>query len=66
MRGPPWKSLGMCRRVTNKGESGFGKVSDRAKAERTLTTEGTSVGCPLNGLFNVGLSFSIPSALIKR
>jgi len=23
----------MCRRVTNKGDSGFGKASDRAKAE---------------------------------
>ena len=33
MRGTPWKSLGMCRRVTNKGESGFGKASDRVKAE---------------------------------
>ena len=33
MRGPPWKSLGMCRRVTNKGKSGFGKASDRVEAE---------------------------------
>ena len=33
VRVPPWKSLGMCRRVTNKGESGFGKASDRVKAE---------------------------------
>ena len=24
VRVPPWKSLGMCRRVTNNGESGFG------------------------------------------
>ena len=30
---PPWKSLGLCLRVTNKGESGFGKASDRAKAK---------------------------------
>ena len=33
MRVPPWKSLGMCPRVTNKEKSGFGKASDRAKAE---------------------------------
>ena len=33
MRVPPWKSLGLCLRVTNKGESGFGKASDRAKAK---------------------------------
>ena len=33
MRGPPWKSLGMCRRVTDKGESGFGKASDRGKSK---------------------------------
>ena len=32
-RGAPWKSLGILRRVTNKGESGFGKASDRVKAE---------------------------------
>ena len=33
MRGPPWKSLGLLWRVTNKGESGLGKASDRVKAE---------------------------------
>ena len=33
MRVPPWRSLGLCRRVTNKGESGFGKASDRVKAK---------------------------------
>ena len=33
MRVFPWKSLGLCLRVTNKGESGFGKASDRAKAK---------------------------------
>ena len=33
MRGPPWKSLGMCRRVTNKGKSGFSKANDRVKAK---------------------------------
>ena len=29
VRGPPRKCLGMCRRVTNKGESGFGIANDR-------------------------------------
>ena len=29
----PRKSLGLCLRVTNKGESGFGKASDRVKAK---------------------------------
>ena len=29
VRGPPRKGLGMCRRVTNKGESGFGIANDR-------------------------------------
>ena len=33
MRGPPWKSLGLLRRVTNKGESGFGKANDRVEAK---------------------------------
>ena len=33
VRGTPWKSLGLLRRVTNKGESGFGKASDRVKAK---------------------------------
>ena len=33
VRAPPWKSLGMCRRMTNKGKSGFGKASDRVEAE---------------------------------
>ena len=33
MRVPPWKSLGMCLRGTNKGKSGFGKASDKAKAK---------------------------------
>jgi hypothetical protein len=27
--GPPWKGLGMCRRLTNKGESGFGIANSR-------------------------------------
>ena len=29
VRAPPRKGLGMCRRVTNKGESGFGIANDR-------------------------------------
>ncbi len=33
MRGAPWKSLGICRRVTNKGKSGFGKANDRVEAK---------------------------------
>ena len=33
VRGAPWKSLGILLRATHKGESGFGKASDRAKAE---------------------------------
>ena len=33
MRGAPRKSLGLLLRVTNKGESGFGKTSDRVKAK---------------------------------
>ena len=30
---PPRKSLGICRRVTNKGKSGFGKANDRVEAK---------------------------------
>ena len=33
MRVPPWKSLGLCLRVTNKGKNRFGKVSNKAKAK---------------------------------
>ena len=33
VRGLPWKSLGLIRRATNRGESGFGKASDRAEAK---------------------------------
>jgi len=32
VRGPPRKCLGMCRRMTNKGESGFGIASGRGTA----------------------------------
>jgi len=40
VRVPPWESLGLCLRVTNKGQSGFGKASDRAKA-KDLRPQGT-------------------------
>ena len=46
------KSLGICRRSTNKGKSGFGKVSDRAKTKRLRPQGilgGSVVGYPLNG-----------------
>ena len=33
VRVPPWKSLGMCLRVANKGESGIGKANDRVEAK---------------------------------
>ena len=36
VRIPPWKSLGLCLRVTNKGESGFGKANDRVEAKDHL------------------------------
>ena len=77
MRGPPWKSLGMCRRVTKKGESGFGKASDRAKAEDrrssgilgevwwgALSTGGRKLDRCSKVI--IGFPISIPSALIKR
>ena len=76
MRGPPWKSLGMCRRVTNKGESGFGKASDRAKAEDhrpsgilgevwwgALSIEGRKLD---RSMVIIGFPVSIPGALVKR
>ena len=45
MRVPPWKSLGMCLRVTNKGESGFGKASDTELRPRITAPRGFSVKC---------------------
>ena len=36
MRKPPWWGLGTIQRVTNKGESGFGKASDRVTAKGPL------------------------------
>ena len=75
VRGPPRKGLGMCRRVTNKGESGFGKASDRVKAKHHRPSGILGVvGCPLSrrekarplfeGHYRVPVS--IPGALIKR
>ena len=77
MRVPPRKSLGMCRRVSNKGESGFGKASDRVKAEdhRPSVTLGKVWWWALSierrkldrcSKVNIGFPVSIPSALIKR
>ena len=43
VRGPPWKSLGMCRRVTNKGKSGFGKANDRVEAKEEEEEEERSL-----------------------
>jgi len=40
VRAPPRKCLGMCRRVTNKGEGVFGKASDRVTAEGPLNMLG--------------------------
>ena len=77
MRGPPWKSLGLCLRVTNKGESGFGKASDRVKAEDhrpsgilgkvwwgALSKEGRKLDRCSKVI--IGFPVSIPGALIKR
>ncbi len=78
---PAWKCLGLCLRVTNKGESGFGKANDRAKAKehRPYGILGESVvGCPLSvhsvegkkldrcSKVIVGFPVSIPRALVKR
>ena len=77
MRVPPWKSLGLCLRVTNKGKSGFGKASDRAKAKDhrpsgilgevwwgALSVEGRKLDRCSKVI--IGFPVSIPSALIKR
>ena len=51
-RRPPWKSLGMCRCVTNKGESGLGKASpwqSKGQGRQSVrNSSGSVVGCPLN------------------
>ena len=76
MRAAPWKCLGMCRRVTNKEESGFGKASDRAKAKDhrpqgilvvvwwgALSKEKKKLG---RRKVIIRFPVSLPSALIKR
>ena len=77
VRGAPWKSLGILRRVTNKGESGFGKASDRVEAKKhrplgipvgewwgSLSIEGRKLDRCSSVI--IGFPVSIPSALIKR
>ena len=69
---PPWKTLGMCRRVTNEGKSGFGKASDRAKA-KDLRPQGIFGGSVVRSHARLkvaistegflGFPVSIPSAL---
>ena len=67
----------MCWRVTNKGESGFGKASDRAKAKEhrrsgipvgewwgALSAEGRKLDRCSKVI--IGFPVSIPSALVKR
>ena len=76
MRVPPLKCLGLCQRVTSKGESGFGKASDRAKAKDhrpqgipvvvwwgALSVDGEKLG---RRKAIIGFPVSVPSALIKR
>ena len=77
MRVPPWKSLGLCLRVTNKGKSGFGKANDRVEAKEhrpsgipvgvwwgALSTEGRKLDRCSKVI--IGFPVSIPSALVKR
>ena len=77
VRVPPWKSLGLCLRVTNKGKSGFGKANDRVEAKEhrpsgipvgvwwgALSTEGRKLDRCSKVI--IGFPVSIPSALIKR
>ena len=77
MRVPPWKSLGICLRVTNKGKSGFGKANDRVEAKEhrpsgipvgvwwgALSTEGRKLDRCSKVI--IGFPVSIPSALVKR
>jgi len=52
VREPPWKGLWPIWRVTNKGEIGFGKASDRVRRRTTAQKGilgGSVVGCPLKG-----------------
>ena len=77
VRGPPWKSLGLCLRVTKKGKNGFGKASDRAKAKDhrpqgilVVVRRGalSAEGKKLDRCSEVIVRFpvSLPSALIKK
>ena len=77
VRVPPWKGLGLCLRVTNKGESRFGKANDRVEAKEhlpsgipvqvwwgALSVEGRKLD--LCSKVIIGFPVSIPSALVKR
>ena len=77
MRGAPRKSLGICRRVTNKGESGLGTANDRVEAKEhrpsgipvgvwwgALSIEGRKLDRCSKVI--IGFPVSIPSALVKR
>ena len=77
VRGAPRKSLGILRRVTNEGESGFGTASDRVKANDhrpsgtrgevwwgALSKEGRKLDC--FSKVNIGFPVSSQGALIKR
>ena len=53
----PLEEFGLFFACDNKGESGFGKVSDRAKAKDLRpqgNPGGSVVGCPLNGRLLLG------------
>jgi len=63
--------LGMCRRVTNKGEGGFGKGSDRAKTKdhRPQGIPVVVVGRPLSGRGKAWLMeghYRVPTLSHKR
>ncbi len=77
MRGALRKTLGICRRVTNKGKSGFGKANDRVKDEEhrpsgipvgvwwgALSVQGRKVDRCSKVV--IGFPVSIPGALVKR
>ena len=63
VRVPPWKSLGLCLRVTNKGKSGFGKASDSANA-KDLRPQGilgvNVVGSPRKGALSTEGLYRVP------
>ncbi len=77
VRVPPRKSLGLCRHVTNKGKSGFGKANDRVEAKNhrpvgiqvgvwwgALSIEGRKLDRCSKVI--IGFPVSFPSALIHR